>query len=226
MAELKREKSNDTLTIPVEERSGVDLKKLNGEWVEYEYKDVRGLVDSEGQYKVILSGKEFLLLNGLKFPKTGWKRIIYQDILDREEYWMWEKVCNKPLNNRELTKLIKHRWVFLEEKDNKTIEVKVDGKFIMDKLESRMQDFYLYDEFWKRWYNRYMFKDKTRINIKLAVYDTELEVIIDKNDIENYYNAARIVTDRFNAYMVHYKKSKTEHEIALMTMIDLVLINT
>ena len=36
--------------------------------------------------------------------------------------------------------------------------------------------------------------------------------------------AARLVTDRFNAYTVAYKGRKTEHEIALMTMLDLVLL--
>jgi hypothetical protein len=225
MAEVKKVISNDTLPIPIDERSGVYLMKMNGECAKYEYKDVRGKVDRDGQYKVILSGKEYLLRNGLWFPKTEWKQIIYHDILDNEIFSMWEKACNEQLNRRDLTKFIKHRWVFLEEKDDKTIEIKVDGICIMDILESNMENLYS-DEFWKRWYNRYILKDRTRVKIKLAVYDTEFEITIDKKDIEKYFYAARIVSDRFNAYTLAYKKNKTEHEIALMTMLDLVFYKT
>lgn len=223
MAEVNKEIKNDALPIPIEERFGVYLKKLNGEWATYEYKDVRGKVDPDGQYKVILCGKEFLLRNGLKFPKTEWKQIIYHDILDIREYSMWAKVCNRQLNSRELSKVIKHRWVFLEEKGNKTIEIKVDSKCITDIIESQMQDYYM-DEFWRRWYDRFILKNKTRAKIKLAVYDRELVVTIDKKDIVKYFYAARLVTDRLNAYTEFYKDCKPEHEIALMTMIDLALI--
>ena len=68
------------------------------------------------------------------------------------------------------------------------------------------------------------FKKKTRIRITLPIYDTEFEISIDKDDIVKYEMAARLVTDRFNAYTVAYKGRKTEHEIALMTMLDLVLL--
>ena len=59
--------------------------------------------------------------------------------------------------------------------------------------------------------------------IELQIYDTVFEVTIDKDRIEEYCNAADLVTDRFNAYTEAYKDSKTEHEIALMTMLDLAL---
>lgn len=223
MAKEKKEINNETLPIPIDERFCVYLKKKNGEWAKYEYKDVRSKVDPDGHYKVMLSGEEFLLRNGLKFPKKEWKQIIYQEILGYEEFSMWEKACNKHLNSRDLNRLIKHRWVYLEEKDDKTIEIKADGICIMDKIESQMQYNYT-DEFWKRWYNRYVIKNKTRINIRLAVYDRELGVTIDKKDIENYYSAAKLVTDRLNAYTLAYKKRRSEHEIALMTMVDLALM--
>lgn len=86
-----------------------------------------------------------------------------------------------------------------------------------------MQDHYM-DEFWRRWYDRFILKNKTRVKIKLAVYDRELVVTIDKKDIVKYFYGARLVTDRLNAYTEFYKDCKPEHEIALMTMIDLALI--
>ena len=38
-----------------------------------------------------------------------------------------------------------------------------------------------------------------------------------------YVNAANLVTNRFNAYMCAYKKRKSEHDIALMVMLDIAL---
>lgn len=226
MAEVKRKINNDTLPIPMDERCGVYLMKTNGECVKYEYKNVRGKVEPDGQYKVVLSGKELLLRKGLWFPKTEWKQIIYQEMLENEDYSILDKVCNKYLNSRDLTKVIKHRFVFLEEKDDKTIEIKVDGKCIMDILESNMQYLYTENEFWKRWYNRYILKGNAKVKIKLVIYDTEFEITLNKESIEKYFEAASVVTDRLNAYTVAYKDCKSEHEIALMTMLDLVLIKT
>ncbi len=224
MTKVKKVIKNDTLPIPTNGRSGVYLLKKNGECAKYEYKDVRGKVNPDGQYSVLLDGKEYLLHDGLRFPKTEWKQIIYHDILDNEDYSMCEKVCNKQLNSKDLTKFIKHYWVFLKEKDDKTLEIKVDSRFILDKLESNMQDLYA-GEFWRRWYNMYILKGENRQKIKLVVYDTEFEITVNKQDVEKYYFAARIVTDRFNAYTVEYKDRKPEHEIALMTMLDLVLLS-
>jgi len=165
------------------------------------------------------------LHDGLRFPRTDWKQIIYHDILDNEDYSMCEKVCNKQLNSKSLTKFIKNNWVFLKEKDDKTLEIKVDSRFILDKLESNMQELYA-GEFWRRWYNMYILKSENRQKIKLVVYDTEFEITVNKQDIAKYYFAARIVTDRLNVYTVEYKDRKPEHEIALMTMLDLVLLST
>ena len=64
----------------------------------------------------------------------------------------------------------------------------------------------------------------TKETVELHIYDTIFEVTIDKDRIEDYLSASRLVSDRLNAYMVAYKDCKTEHEIALMTMLDLVLV--
>ena len=71
----------------------------------------------------------------------------------------------------------------------------------------------------------YILKGENRQKMKLVIYDTEFEITVNKKDIAKYCLAAKIVTDRFNAYTVEYKDSKTEHEIALMTMLNLALIN-
>ena len=208
----------------LEIRSGVYVIKPNGEWDKYEYKDVRGKVDVEGKYRIVLAGREYQLINKLRIPQKEWKKFLYYDILNSDEIELMNKDLGQ-LTDRELTRLIKHRWLVYNEINNQEIEVRVDRDCIPEKIESNMLSLYTENEFWKRWFNRYFFKEKTRIKIKLPIYDTELEVSIDKIDIEKFDYAARLVTDRLNAYTVAYKDRKTEHQIALMSMLDLALLS-
>ena len=48
-----------------------------------------------------------------------------------------------------------------------------------------------------------------KLHIRLHVYDEE---------------AAKLITDRYNAYSQAYKGKKGEHTIALMTLIDIALM--
>lgn len=109
----------------LEDRSGVYVVKPNGEWDKYEYKDVRGKVDAEGKYIIVLAGKEFHLINKLRFPQREWKKDLYYDIFDGDEIEIINRNL-KQLNNRELTRLIKHRWLVYNEINNQEIEVRVD----------------------------------------------------------------------------------------------------
>lgn len=224
MAEEKKIIGN---AIPkcVEDVQGVYLKTLDGVWVMYEYKDVRGVIDSDGRYKGIFRGKEFLLLDGINYPRTEWKEDLYIDLLCSQDINLYRKVHERQLSNRDFTRALKHNWLLFEQRDDTTIEVKVNKQFIMNSLESQMQELYRYEEFWERWYNRYILKGEGRKKIKLHVYDTEFDVTIDKKDLMRFYYAARLVTDRLNAYTIAYKDRKPEHEIALMTMLDIALLS-
>lgn len=207
----------------IESRFGVYVIKPNGEWDNYEYKDVRGKVAANGQYMIVIAGKEYQLRNGLRIPQKKWKQDLYSDFLSNDELELMRRDLNH-LKNRELTKLIKHQWLVYKEINNQELEVGIDRAFITERLESSILPLYTENEFWKRWFDRYFFKDNTKIKINLQIYDTEFEIHIDKDNIENYDYAARLVTDRFNAYMCAYKKRKSEHEIALMTMLDIALL--
>ena len=57
-----------------------------------------------------------------------------------------------------------------------------------------------------------------KLHIRLHVYDEEIEVTIKRSE------AAKLITDRYNAYSQAYKGKKGEHTIALMTLIDIALM--
>lgn len=202
---------------------GVYLKTLDGEWVRYEYKDVRGNIEPDGQYIGIFGGKEFIILDGINYPKMEWKEDLYIDILNSQDIDLYKKAHHRQLSNREFTRALKHSWLLFEQIDDMTIEVKVNKQFIMDCLESQMQDLYLYEKFWKKWYDLHLHNKGADIPFKLTVYGMEFDMTIEKNRIKEYCRAAKEVANRLNAYTVFFKDRKTEHQIALMTMIDLAV---
>ena len=67
-------------------------------------------------------------------------------------------------------------------------------------------------------------QNQDRLHITLHVYDEEIEVVV-KRDEEEYYRAAtKLITERYNAYSQAYKGRKSDHTIALMTLIDVTLL--
>jgi len=67
-------------------------------------------------------------------------------------------------------------------------------------------------------------QNKDRLHIRLHVYDEEIEVIINREDEEFYRSAAKLITERYNAYAQAYKGRKSDHVIALMTLVDIGLV--
>jgi len=63
-----------------------------------------------------------------------------------------------------------------------------------------------------------------KLHIRLHVYDEEVEVTVNRSDEEYYRRAAKLITDRYNAYAQAYRGRKGEHTIALMTLIDVALM--
>ncbi|MBR5326455.1 MAG: cell division protein ZapA [Prevotella sp.] len=63
-----------------------------------------------------------------------------------------------------------------------------------------------------------------KLNIRLHVYDEEIQVTVKRPDEEYYRTAAKLITDRYNAYAQAYKGKKSDHTIALMTLIDVALM--
>ncbi len=67
-------------------------------------------------------------------------------------------------------------------------------------------------------------QNKDRLHIRLHVYDEDIEVVINREDEEYYRLAAKLITDRYNAYAQAYKGRKNDHIISLMTLVDIALM--
>ena len=67
-------------------------------------------------------------------------------------------------------------------------------------------------------------QNKDRLHIRLHVYDEEIEVVVKREEEEFYRAAAKLITERYNAYSQAYKGRKSDHTIALMTLIDIALM--
>ena len=67
-------------------------------------------------------------------------------------------------------------------------------------------------------------QNREKLHIRLHVYDEEIDVTIDRDDEAYYRAAAKLITDRYNAYAQAYRGRKNDHTIALMTLIDVALL--
>ncbi len=69
-----------------------------------------------------------------------------------------------------------------------------------------------------------MAEQKTeKLNIRLHVYDEEIPVKVLREEEEFYRAAAKHITERYNVYAANFKGKKSDHSIALMTLIDIAL---
>ena len=66
--------------------------------------------------------------------------------------------------------------------------------------------------------------NKEKLHIRLHVYNEDIEVTVNREDEVYYRAAAKLITDRYNAYAQAYKGRKSEHTISLMTLIDIALL--
>lgn len=63
-----------------------------------------------------------------------------------------------------------------------------------------------------------------KLNIRLHVYDEDIMTVLHNREDEEYYRrAAKLVSERYGAYAQVYKGRKSDHTIALMTLIEIAL---
>ena len=65
---------------------------------------------------------------------------------------------------------------------------------------------------------------KEKLNITLHVYDEDIMTVLHNREDEEYYrSAAKLISERYGAYAQVYKGRKSDHTIALMTLIEIAL---
>ena len=103
---------------PMPKRTGmtVSLRDYAGDWTEYDYRDVRGKVEKDGQYKIILKGREYDLV-GIKNP--------YDD--------------NNEFTSRELTTALKNSFLYFAEVDQNTIIAMPDENYIKEYIDEELK---------------------------------------------------------------------------------------
>ena len=67
-------------------------------------------------------------------------------------------------------------------------------------------------------------QNKDKLHIRLHVYDEDIEVVVNRDEEEYYRSAAKLINERYNAYAQAYKGRKSDHIIALMTLVDIALM--
>ena len=66
--------------------------------------------------------------------------------------------------------------------------------------------------------------EESKLNIRLHVYDEEIAMVLHNRADEEYYRAAaKLISERYGAYAQAYKGRKSDHTIALMTLIEIAL---
>ena len=67
-------------------------------------------------------------------------------------------------------------------------------------------------------------ESKEKLNIRLHVYDEDNAMVLHNREDEVFYRAAaKLITERYGAYAQVYKGRKSDHTIALMTLIEIAL---
>lgn len=63
--------------------------------------------------------------------------------------------------------------------------------------------------------------ENDKLHIRLHVYDTDMPVVIDRQDEFMYREAAKDINEAINAYSEVFKGKKSDKEILYMALIDI-----
>ena len=63
--------------------------------------------------------------------------------------------------------------------------------------------------------------EKEKLHIRLHIYDTDMPVVIDRDDEFMYREAAKDINEAVNAYSEIFKGKKSDKEILYMALIDI-----
>ncbi len=123
--------------MPKRDSMTVSVRNLAGEWTGYEYRDVKGKVEKNGQYSIILKGKEYKL-EGIKHPNESND---YNYLMDEEDNLSKEDFIRDDYSSRELTTALKSCFLYFAEVDKNTIIAMPDENYIKEYIERKRECF-------------------------------------------------------------------------------------
>lgn len=62
-----------------------------------------------------------------------------------------------------------------------------------------------------------------RQHITIHIYDTQISIMVPKDQEQKYREAGAMINERLNAYFGHYKGQKPDKEIIYYAMIDIAI---
>ena len=198
------------------------FRKLDGEWIEFDYPLVKGKVEQYGQYKIVLNGNEFILHN-IKHTNRG------------HEY-----------SSKELTKILKEDFLYFVEIDQHTVaampnERKIEREInrnsyglysdleycnkILHTIDSKeAKDFmslWEYDEGINS-IDDNLFLDK-KIRVKNEVCGYPFMAIIPNRKRIEWKKAVETICCRYNLYRCDQQNYKSDHQLMLYVLLDLAI---
>lgn len=66
-------------------------------------------------------------------------------------------------------------------------------------------------------------ENRDKLHIRLHVYDTDLNITIQRDEEVYYRNAAKLITDTVNTYASLFKGKRTDKDILYMALIHIAL---
>ena len=170
----------------------VSLRDLTGGWIEYDYRDVKGKVEKDGQYKIILKGKEYDL-EGIKHLND-----------DYDDY-----------TSRELTTILKSSFLYFVEVNQNTIIAMPDENYIKEYIERERK--YFDDAIKKGIISEEILIDRRAyrildfcLNVLDIIESKEAKKTIEQWDRKQYENGERVLHEIKNSDSKEWSEEEIE----------------
>lgn len=249
--ETMEEQYLDEKGMPMPSMSGytIDLRKVDGEWIKYPWRVVKGKVERGGIHKIVLNGKEYSLLN-IKHIYEGIshedRMSEYKSLLSENDFLLFQKsIRKKQYSNKELTRILKWQFLYYVMIDEQTIAAMPNEGLIaywinygLDYYVNSIVD-YCYNVLniieskeARTFVSLYNLSEGNSIvdnnlnldalvKVGVTISDYSFEATIPNGKRIEYKKAAYLATACYNTYHEAYWKENSDHRIVLMSLLHL-----
>ena len=241
----------DEKGMPMPSKSGhtIDLRKIDGEWMKYPWRVVKGKVERGGIHKIVLNGKEYSLLN-IKHIYEGIshedRMSEYKSLLSENDFLLFQKsIRKKQYNNRELTRILKWQFLYYVMVNEQTIAAMPNEGLIayyinysiyfhvnsivdycynvLNIIESKEARTFvsLYNLSEGNSIVDNSLNLDTLVKVGVTICDYTFDATIPNGKRIEYKKAAYLATACYNTYHKAYWKENSDHRIVLMALLHL-----